>query len=115
MRGDDFTIGMLVAFQMFASRVSQPVLRLAGLWQQFQQAAIAVRRLADVMDVPPEPRSGAASARRDAARLTFAGLGFRHGEDDREDDRPPGPAPASASGTRDLSRDRRQDGAGHRG
>ena len=80
MRGDDFTIGMLVAFQMFASRVSQPVLRLAGLWQQFQQAAIAVRRLADVMDVPPEPRSGAASARRDAARLTFAGLGFRHGE-----------------------------------
>jgi len=80
MRGDDFTIGMLVAFQMFATRVSQPVLRLAGLWQQFQQAAIAVRRLADVMDVPPEPRSGAASARRDAARLSFAGLGFRHGE-----------------------------------
>jgi len=32
MRGNDFTIGMLVAFQMFTSRVSQPVLRLAGLW-----------------------------------------------------------------------------------
>ena len=80
MRGDDFTIGMLVAFQMFSARVSQPVLRLAGLWQQFQQAAISVRRLADVMDVPPEPRSGTAPARRDAARLTFAGLGFRHGE-----------------------------------
>ena len=44
MRGEEFTIGMLVAFQMFASRVSQPVLRLAGLWQQFQQAGIAVRR-----------------------------------------------------------------------
>ncbi len=80
MRGDDFTIGMLVAFQMFASRVSQPVLRLAGLWQQFQQAAISVRRLADVMDVPPEPRSGGATVRRDAARLTLAGVGFRHGE-----------------------------------
>ena len=80
MRGDDFTIGMLVAFQMFAARVSQPVLRLAGLWQQFQQAAIAVRRLADVMDVPQEPRAGSASGRRDPARLTFAGLGFRHGE-----------------------------------
>ena len=61
MRGDDFTIGMLVAFQMFAARVSQPVLRLAGLWQQFQQAAIAVRRLADIMEVPVEPRSGASS------------------------------------------------------
>jgi len=28
----DFTIGMLVAFQMFAGRLSQPVLRLVGLW-----------------------------------------------------------------------------------
>jgi subfamily B ATP-binding cassette protein HlyB/CyaB len=82
MRGDDFTIGMLVAFQMFAARVSQPVLRLAGLWQQFQQAAIAVRRLADIMDVPVEPRSGASSPAAGAARLTFAGVGFRHGEGD---------------------------------
>ena len=80
MRGGDFTIGMLVAFQMFASRVSQPVMRLAGLWQQFQQAAIAVRRLADIMDVPVEPRSGAAPARRGPAALSFTGLGFRHGE-----------------------------------
>ena len=55
MRGPDFTIGMLVAFQMFAARVSQPMLKLVGLWQQFQQAAIAVRRLGDIMDVPAEP------------------------------------------------------------
>ena len=80
MRGDDFTIGMLVAFQMFATRVSQPVLRLAGLWQQFQQATIAVRRLADVMDVPQEPRNGAAGGRTGAAHLAFSGVGFRHGE-----------------------------------
>ena len=57
MRGPDFTIGMLVAFQMFAARVTQPMLRLVGLWQQFQMATIAVRRLADIMDVPPEPRT----------------------------------------------------------
>ncbi len=82
MRGGDFTIGMLVAFQMFAARVSQPVLRLAGLWQQFQQAAIAVRRLADVVDVPAEPRSGVRAVGQGAARLTFAGVGFRHGEGD---------------------------------
>ena len=31
MRNDGFSIGMLVAFQMFASRMSQPMLRLAGL------------------------------------------------------------------------------------
>ena len=55
MRNDGFTIGMLVAFQMFASRMSQPLLRLAGLWQEFQQASIAVKRLGDIMDAPPEP------------------------------------------------------------
>ena len=55
MRNDGFTIGMLVAFQMFASRMSQPMLRLAGLWQEFQQASIAVKRLGDIMDAPTEP------------------------------------------------------------
>jgi subfamily B ATP-binding cassette protein HlyB/CyaB len=55
MRNDGFTIGMLVAFQMFASRMSQPMMRLAGLWQEFQQASIAVKRLGDIMDAPTEP------------------------------------------------------------
>jgi len=55
MRNDGFTIGMLVAFQMFASRMAQPMLRLAGLWQEFQQASIAVKRLGDIMDAPAEP------------------------------------------------------------
>ena len=40
--GQNFTIGMLVAFQMFPSRLSQPMLRLVGLWQQFQQANLSV-------------------------------------------------------------------------
>jgi subfamily B ATP-binding cassette protein HlyB/CyaB len=55
MDGDAFTIGMLVAFQMFSSRLAQPALRLAGLWQELQQAAIAVQRLGDLMDAPAEP------------------------------------------------------------
>ena len=45
-----FTVGMLVAFQMFASRMSQPLLRLVGLWQEFQQANIAVKRLVSPKD-----------------------------------------------------------------
>jgi len=52
-----FTIGMLVAFQMFAGKLSQPIMRLVGLWQQFQQARLAVKRLGDLMDVPAEPYS----------------------------------------------------------
>lgn len=57
MTTQDFTIGMLVAFQMFAGRLSQPVLRMVGLWQEFQQASIAVKRLGDVMHAPAEPYS----------------------------------------------------------
>jgi len=57
MRNDGFTIGMLVAFQMFAGRLSQPLLRLVGLYQEFQQANLAVKRLGDVMNAPVEPYS----------------------------------------------------------
>ena len=55
MQNDGFTIGKLVAFQMFSSRMSQPMLRLVGLWQEFQQADISIKRLGDIMDMPTEP------------------------------------------------------------
>lgn len=57
MHSLDFTIGMLVAFQMFAGKLSQPMLRLVGLWQQFQQARLSVERLGDLMNAPIEPYS----------------------------------------------------------
>lgn len=53
------TVGGLVAFNMFAQRVSAPILRLAQLWQDFQQVRLSVERLGDVLNAPPEP--GAAS------------------------------------------------------
>jgi subfamily B ATP-binding cassette protein HlyB/CyaB len=81
-----FTIGMLVAFQMFAGKLSQPVMRLVGLWQQFQQARLAVRRLGDLMDVPGEPyglRPVRAARRADGAEplLAIEHLAFRHADD----------------------------------
>jgi subfamily B ATP-binding cassette protein HlyB/CyaB len=82
MRNDGFTIGMLVAFQMFAGRLSQPMLRLSGLWQEFQQAAIAVRRLGDVMDAPAESILVQPSrAPGGAGRVRIEGLAFRYGAD----------------------------------
>jgi subfamily B ATP-binding cassette protein HlyB/CyaB len=57
MHSKEFTIGMLVAFQMFSGRLSQPMLRLVGLWQQFQQARLSVNRLGDLMNAPMEPYS----------------------------------------------------------
>ena len=82
MQNTGFTIGMLVAFQMFASRLSQPMLRLVGLWQEFQQAAIAVKRLGDIMDAPAEPYS-LIPARPNAnlGRIEIQKLAFRYADD----------------------------------
>ena len=49
------TIGELVAFNIFAGRVSQPVLRLAQIWQDFHQARLSVARLGDILNTTPEP------------------------------------------------------------
>jgi subfamily B ATP-binding cassette protein HlyB/CyaB len=79
MRNEGFTIGMLVAFQMFAGRISQPMLRLAGLWQEFQQTSIAVQRLGDIMDAPAEPHSLTPSrAAEGRGEIRVAELSFRH-------------------------------------
>ena len=81
MRGDGFTIGMLVAFQMFAARMAQPMLRIAGLWQELQQASIAVKRLGDIMDAPPEPHAlvPAHAPGEAAGAVELQDVSFRYG------------------------------------
>jgi subfamily B ATP-binding cassette protein HlyB/CyaB len=80
MTSEAFTIGMLVAFQMFASRLAQPALRLAGLWQEFQQAAIALERLGDVMDAPAELSVlRSTRAREGPGSVEIDNLGFSYG------------------------------------
>lgn len=49
------TVGQLIAFQMLAGRVTDPVLRLANLWQDFQQVRLSVERLGDILNCPREP------------------------------------------------------------
>lgn len=53
--GGSMTIGMLIAFNMIASRISGPILRLVQLWQDFQQAGISLQRLGDILNAPAEP------------------------------------------------------------
>jgi ATP-binding cassette, subfamily B, bacterial HlyB/CyaB len=49
------TVGELVAFNMIAAQLSAPVLRLAQLWQDFQQVRLSVDRLGDILNATPEP------------------------------------------------------------
>lgn len=80
--GTAFTIGMLVAFQMFAGKLSQPMLRMVGLWQQFQQASLAVDRLGDLMNAPAEPYRLAPSRKCEAkGEIELIEIGFRYAPD----------------------------------
>lgn len=83
MHNTNFTIGMLVAFQMFSGRLSGPVLRLVGLWQEFQQADIAVKRLGDVMNAPAEPMTLIPTRANvnQATNITVDSLGFKYADD----------------------------------
>jgi subfamily B ATP-binding cassette protein HlyB/CyaB len=81
MHDATFTIGMLIAFQMFAGRVSQPMLRIVGLWQQFQQANMSVQRLGDIMNAPMEPYSILPSRIRESkGAIAIEHLSFRYGD-----------------------------------
>ncbi len=81
MQNVGLTVGMLVAFQMFSSRMSQPVMRLVGLWQEFQQALIAVKRLGDILDMPQEPITLTPQRTAGGAgHIKIKDMGFRYSE-----------------------------------
>src|ERR1019366_2769233 len=79
MRGD-MTVGELVAFNMLAGRVAQPVLRLAQLWQDFHQARLSVDRLGDILNTPAELQAspGRAVLPPIKGRIRFDRVGFPH-------------------------------------
>ena len=52
------TIGQLIAFQMFSGQFAAPMLRLVGLWNDFQQTLLAVDRIGDILNSPLEMQSG---------------------------------------------------------
>lgn len=81
MQNDGFTIGMLIAFQMFAGRMSQPMMRLVSLWQQFQQSNISVKRLGDILDMPMEPYAITPSREnKSKGSIELVNVSFRYSE-----------------------------------
>lgn len=50
----EMTIGQMVAFRMLAGRVSQPVMRLVQMWQEFQQTSLSIKRLGDIFHTKTE-------------------------------------------------------------
>jgi type I secretion system ATPase len=54
------SVGQLIAFQMFAGQFSAPIMRLVGLWNEFQQALLSVDRLGDILNTPKEQENDSA-------------------------------------------------------
>jgi subfamily B ATP-binding cassette protein HlyB/CyaB len=56
------TVGELVAFNMIASQLASPVLRIAQLWQDFQQVRLSIDRTGDILNTAPEPTAAGQAA-----------------------------------------------------
>ncbi len=76
------TVGQFVAFNMFAQRVAQPIMRMAQLWTDFQQTGISVARLGDILNTHTEA-AGASAVQlpKVAGRVTLDQLSFRYRPD----------------------------------
>ena len=80
--GGSMTVGALVAFNMFAQRVSGPVIRMAQIWQDFQQVRLSVERLGDILDHPVERQAGAGTELPAmVGGVRFEGVRFRYAPD----------------------------------
>ncbi|MEL6909123.1 MAG: peptidase domain-containing ABC transporter [Cyanobacteria bacterium J06643_13] len=73
------TLGQLIAFRIIAGYVTSPVMRLATLWQNFQETALSLERLADIVDHPEEGEEDRSNIPMPAVkgRVKYDNLSFR--------------------------------------
>ncbi|MFU2209631.1 ABC transporter transmembrane domain-containing protein [Solidesulfovibrio sp. C21] len=76
------TVGALIAFQMLSGRVTQPLVQIVSLLQEYQEKGLAVRMLAAIMNEPPERTGSGEGVRpRLAGEVVFDAVTFRYGFD----------------------------------
>ncbi|HEX8606331.1 MAG TPA: peptidase domain-containing ABC transporter, partial [Pseudoduganella sp.] len=73
------TIGALIAFQMLSQRVTQPLISIVGLINEYQETALSVKMLGEVMNRAPEGRAGAGGLRPVlTGEIKFEDVTFRY-------------------------------------
>lgn len=77
------TVGQLIAFNMLSGQVAAPVIRLAQLWQDFQQVGISVARLGDILNAPTESTSSRLALPDIRGDIVFEHVDFRYKADGR--------------------------------
>ncbi|MFP5513684.1 MAG: peptidase domain-containing ABC transporter [Alphaproteobacteria bacterium] len=80
--GLELSLGQLIAFNMMANHVMQPIARLADLWRDYVQAQVAVDRLGDVLNTQPERSTGSSTLPvRVQGHVRLEGIGFAYAPD----------------------------------
>nr|WP_261789809.1 peptidase domain-containing ABC transporter [Synechococcus elongatus] len=80
---NQMSLGQLIAFRIISGYVTQPLLRLAQLWQNFQETGLSLERLADIVDTPQESDSddqGKIPMPMITGKVEVRNLSFRFGE-----------------------------------
>lgn len=80
----DLSVGQLIAFNMLAGRVASPVMRLAQLWQDFQQVGISMQRLGDILNTRTEINQSRAALPPIQGKIEFDQVHFRYRADGPE-------------------------------
>jgi subfamily B ATP-binding cassette protein HlyB/CyaB len=78
------TVGELVAFTMLAGQISTPILRIAQLWNDFQQVGISMERLGDILNTRTETPSQRIRLPRVEGVIEFDKVSFRYRPDTPE-------------------------------
>ena len=84
MIAGELSVGQLIAFNMLAGQVAAPVVRLAQLWQDFQQIGISVERLGDILNTRSELPASRAALPAIQGRIQFDQVVFRYRPDGPE-------------------------------
>ncbi len=80
----DLTVGQLIAFNMLAGQVAQPVMRLAQLWTDFQQTGVSIQRLGDILNARTEVANAKSTLPPIKGRIFFDNVVFRYRPDGPE-------------------------------
>lgn len=73
------SVGQLIAFQMFANQFSAPIMRLASLWNELQQAILSVDRLGDILNTPQEQSTNKPiSLNQISGNIKFDNVSFKY-------------------------------------
>ncbi len=74
----NLSVGQLIAFTMMSGRLTEPILRIAQLWNSFQQVGVSMERLGDILNATTEISGNKTRIPRLNGSIEFDQVSFRY-------------------------------------